>query len=112
MSTPWHVVQHAESTSVLINATPAMTASYSIVSQAPAPSPPFSLAWEGTQDKSIRSTEHGTIGILSCGFCLSILLASASVHTYANVFFCFSPGGGTPPLRMVSASVSVCVLCS
>ena len=37
MSTPWHVVQHAESTSVLINATPAMTASYSTVSQAPPP---------------------------------------------------------------------------
>ena len=30
------------------------------------------------------------------------------MHTYANVFLCFSPGGGTPPLHTVSASMSVC----
>ena len=30
------------------------------------------------------------------------------MHTYANVFFCFSPGGDTPPLHTVSASMSVC----
>ena len=30
------------------------------------------------------------------------------MHTYANVFFCSSPGGDTPPLHTVSASMSVC----